>query len=185
MNTPPELWTIGHSTRSFAEFLEMLHAQRIQVLVDVRRYPMSRRHPQFNAEALQQTLKGIGLEYRPMAGLGGRRSPQPDSPNVGWRNASFRGYADYMQTEPFRLALASLSSIASQARTAVMCAEAVPWRCHRSLIADAMTSQGWRVLHILAKDKVDAHSLCAFARIDDGRVTYPRSEESDPESRLF
>ena len=185
MNTTPELWTVGHSTRSFADFLEMLHAQRIQLLVDVRRYPLSRRHPQFNADAIQHALQNSGIEYRPMAGLGGRRSPQPDSPNLGWRNASFRGYADYMQTEPFRLALASLVSAASQARTAVMCAEAVPWRCHRSLIADAVVSQGWRVLHILANHKVDVHALCSFARIDDGRVTYPRPQESDTESRLF
>jgi len=180
-----DLWTIGHSTRSFTDFFEILRAHQIRVLVDVRRYPVSRRHPQFNAEALREGLVDHGIEYRAMGGLGGRRKPQPDSVNLGWHNESFRGYADYMQTAAFQHALEPLLSLACQARTAILCAEAVPWRCHRSLIADAAVSQGWHVHHILTRDKADAHALCPFAKTEEGRVTYPGSGGPTKEPRLF
>lgn len=180
-----DLWTIGHSTRSFFDFLEILSAHQIRALVDVRRYPLSRRHPHFNTETLQKSLTACDIEYRLLSGLGGRRKPRPDSVNLGWRNESFRGYADYMQTEAFRHALESLLALASGARTAIMCAEAVPWRCHRSLIADAVVSQGWRVHHILSRDKVDGHILCPFATIDGGSLTYPGLTGPTNELSLF
>ena len=180
-----DLWTVGHSTRSFPDFLALLHAGEIRVLVDVRRYPVSRRHPQFNMEALSTTLPDHGIEYRPMGDLGGRRKALPDSVNRGWRNESFRGYADYMQTDAFRQVLEDLLSLAAAARTAIMCAEAVPWRCHRSLISDAVVSRGWKVHHILSRDQVDPHTLCAFAKTDGSLLTYPAPDGTIREPRLF
>src|SRR6185295_18320904 len=160
-------------------------AHHIRAVVDVRRYPVSRRHPHFNSDALQKGLASSDIEYRLLGGLGGRRKTQPDSVNLGWRNESFRGYADYMQTETFRHALQSLLSLASEAPTAIMCAEAVPWRCHRSLISDAVVSRGWRLHHILTHDRVDAHILCPFAKSDGDSLIYPGPDGPSDEPRLF
>ena len=151
----------------------MLRAHHIRAVVDVRRYPVSRRHPHFNTEALQKALAPHDIEYRLLGGLGGRRKTQPDSVNLGWRNESFRGYADYMQTETFRHALESLLSLASEAPTAIMCAEAVPWRCHRRLISDALIARGVEVLHILGPGHADPHELDPNARLlPGGRLLY-------------
>jgi uncharacterized protein (DUF488 family) len=167
------IWTIGHSTRSIEAFLALLATHGLERLVDVRLIPYSRRNPQFNSDALQASLTAAGLGYEPMPALGGRRKPRPDSPNVGWRNASFRGYADYMQTEPFSRALKELMADSGRQRTAIMCAEAVPWRCHRSLISDALVSAGWDVRHIVSKSPADPHQLTAFAILQDGQLSYP------------
>jgi uncharacterized protein (DUF488 family) len=165
--------TIGHSTRSMEEFLELLQAHGIEQLVDVRTIPKSRRHPQFNREALERMLPSAGIAYVHMPGLGGLRHPRKDSVNTAWRNASFRGYADYMQTPPFEENLRRLIELAAQRRTAIMCAEAVPWRCHRSLIADALTARGIAVEDITSKSAPKSHSYTPFARIEGETVTYP------------
>jgi uncharacterized protein (DUF488 family) len=170
------VWTIGHSNRSLAEFLGLLAAHGIQTVVDLRTIPRSRHNPQFNRETLPAALAGAGVEYVPLAALGGLRHPHPDSRNTGWRNLSFRGFADYMQTEAFAEALQNLIRIQDAARTAVMCAEAVPWRCHRSLIADALTAKGISVNHIMSATKASPHRLTPFARIDGGKVLYPPPE---------
>ncbi len=178
------LWTIGHSTRPIEEFIDLLKAHGIQWLIDVRTVPKSRHNPQFHTEQLSKSLKKAGLEYRHMSTLGGLRKAKKDSINVGWRNASFRGYADYMQTDEFWDALDELAASAKTARTAVMCAEAVPWRCHRSMIADALVSRGWGVKHIMSPTKADNHQLTSFAVVEKDRITYPAS--SDPDApRLF
>ena len=183
-NEGSTLWTIGHSTRPLDEFLGLLRAHDIQVLVDVRTTPYSRRNPQFNQTLLAASLKDAGFAYRHLPGLGGRRKSRPDSVNLGWRNASFRGYADYMQQEAFWTALNELMVSGRKERTAIMCAEAVPWRCHRSLISDALVSRGWTVRHILTTAKADEHQLTSFAVVDQGALTYPApSQESAP--RLF
>lgn len=178
------LWTIGHSTRTSAEFLSLLAAHGIEQLVDVRTVPKSRHNPQFNTDALAKTLKKATLAYRHMPELGGLRKPKKDSINTGWRNASFRGYADYMQTDEFANALVALMTYSRTRRTAIMCAEAVPWRCHRSLIADALLSRGWTVMDIISGDRAAPHRLTPFATIQHGRVLYP--DPADPETpRLF
>ncbi|HET9708218.1 MAG TPA: DUF488 domain-containing protein [Gemmatimonadales bacterium] len=172
------VYTIGHSTREFPEFLRLLESQGIGHLVDVRRYPASRRHPQYARAALEEALLAAGIAYTHEQDLGGRRQPRPDSPHSGWRSPSFRGYADYMDTDAFQAALGRLIALASESRTAVMCAEAVPWRCHRQLIADALVARGHDVGHILSETRVDAHRLTPFARIEsDGRVRYPAVPE--------
>lgn len=178
------IWTIGHSTRAIDELLALLQAHGVTSLVDVRKFPMSRRHPQFNRESLLDSLASAGLRYRHMPELGGLRKSRPDSPNTGWRNASFRGYADYMQTEGFQQALEGLMTAAQTAPTAILCAEAVPWRCHRSLIADALSSQGWTVGHILTTAPPTPHHLTPFARQDGDRLTYP-APSADADPRLF
>ncbi len=177
------VWTIGHSTRTLDEFLALLAAYRIRTLADVRAFPASRRYPHFNAEQLSVSLPAHGLSYVPMKGLGGRRAARPDSINTGWRNAGFRGYADYMQTAAFQQALEELIAVAARASTAIMCAEAVPWRCHRSLIADALVARGLEVQHIISPKKTQLHTMTAFAVIDAGRVMYPSG--SPPGPRLF
>jgi len=178
------LWTIGHSTRPIDEFLDLLKAHGIQRLVDVRTVPKSRHNPQFNTDQLAKSLKKAGLTYSHMPQLGGLRKAKRDSINVGWRNASFRGYADYMQTDEFWIALKELMADSRRLKTAIMCAEAVPWRCHRSMIADALVSRGWTVKHIMSSTKADDHQLTSFAVIDRDRVTYPAG--NDPGSpRLF
>ena len=182
---PQEIWTIGHSTRSIEAFISLLHAHGITLLVDVRLMPYSRRHPQFNKEALGLSLERAGVRYAAMGGLGGRRTARPDSINLGWRSEGFRGYADYMQTEPFRQALEDLMHLAKATPAAIMCAEAVPWRCHRSLISDALVAKGWTVRHILAPQRADQHSLTPFARVEGGAVTYPAPAPGDPAPRLF
>ena len=170
------LWTIGHSTRSAEELIALLRAQDIEALADVRRFPASRRHPQFNAGALQETLEVAGIVYAAFPDLGGRRPARKDSSNTAWRNESFRGYADYMETEDFRAALERLLELARAMRTAIMCAEALWWQCHRGLIADALKAQGACVLHIGGTGKVEEHPYTSAARIVDGRLSY--TEES-------
>ena len=166
------IWTIGHSTRTADAFIELLRFQQIELVVDVRRYPGSRRHPQFNSGPLARALAEAGIDYQPAPELGGRRTPRPDSRNTAWRNASFRGYADYMETAPFATALDALVAGASTRRTAVMCAEAVWWQCHRSLIADALKARGVEVLHILDGPKIAEHPYTAPARVVEGRLDY-------------
>jgi uncharacterized protein (DUF488 family) len=166
--------TVGHSTRAADEFTALLHAHGIRVLVDVRRFPGSKRHPQFSRQALAATLPAAGIEYVHEEALGGRRDVQDGSPNAAWRNRSFRGYADHMLTQEFRAALDRLIERAAVASTAIMCAEAVPWRCHRNLIADALVARGHEVLHIVSATRADAHELNANARVErDGTITYP------------
>jgi uncharacterized protein (DUF488 family) len=178
------LWTIGHSTRPIDEFLALLKAHGIQQVVDVRTVPKSRHNPQFNTDQLAKSLKKAGLTYLHMPQLGGLRKANKDSINTGWRIASFRGYADYMQTDEFQRALEELMASSKDKPSAIMCAEAVPWRCHRSLIADALVSRGWTVLNILTEQRADPHSLTPFAKVARGRVTYPApSDERTP--RLF
>lgn len=168
-----QLWTIGHSTRPIELFIGLLQAHGIRTLVDVRRFPASGRNPQFDAQPLAKSLQEAGLQYRHMRELGGRRKSRPDSVNLGWRSDGFRGYADYMQTDSFREALGDLMACGESGPTAVMCAEAVPWRCHRSLIADALVSRGWTVQHILSTAEATPHRLTPFARIHEGKVIYP------------
>jgi uncharacterized protein (DUF488 family) len=167
------LWTIGHSARPLAELIAMLRAHGVEVLVDVRTVPRSRYNPQFNRETLPAELAAAGIDYLHMPGLGGLRKPRKDSVNLGWRNESFRGYADYLQTPEFEHNLDDLLALAAERRVAVMCAEAVPWRCHRSLIADALTARGGEVRHIMTAEKADVHKMTSFARVEGGRVTYP------------
>jgi uncharacterized protein (DUF488 family) len=175
----PTLWTVGHSTRPLEDFIGLLHAQAIALLVDVRITPYSRRHPQFNTDALKQTLEAAGIAYRHFPVLGGRRKSLPDSINLGWKNASFRGYADYMQTAEFWRGLDELMACGRSGPTAVMCAEAVPWRCHRSLIADALVANGWEVRHILGQGQAKPHELTRFAQAHKGRLTYPTPADPD------
>lgn len=167
------LWTIGHSTRPIDEFVSLLKAHGIQQLVDVRTVPRSRHNPQFNSEALAQSLARAAIHYRHSGNLGGLRKPKKDSINTGWRNASFRGYADYMQTNEFQRAIEELIAYGANKKTAIMCAEAVPWRCHRSLIADALTIRGWEVRHIMSETKADRHKLASFAAVENGELRYP------------
>ncbi|HQR16412.1 MAG TPA: DUF488 domain-containing protein [Nitrospira sp.] len=186
LTTPsPRLWTIGHSTRSSDEFLALLQVHDIQRLIDVRRYAGSRRYPQFQAAALAQSLSMAGLWYEALSALGGRRTARPDSPNMGWKNESFRGYADYMQTEAFDRALDELMSHGENERTAIMCAEAVPWRCHRSLVADALVARGWDVTHILGAGQGTPHHLTAFAMVQAGRLIYPVPSDQHTTLRMF
>ncbi|MGH2448221.1 MAG: DUF488 family protein [Chloroflexota bacterium] len=167
------LYTIGHSNRSLSEFVAMLKAHGVEQLVDVRTAAGSRRNPQFMKDELDRALAAEAIQYTHLKGLGGFRKLAPDSVNMGWRNASFRGFADYMQTDDFRSALDDLLELAAERPTAIMCAEAVPWRCHRSLIADAISARGFPVSHIMSPARANPHTLTAFARVEDGRVTYP------------
>lgn len=166
------VWTIGHSSRTIDEFLALLAAHRIEYIADVRRHAGSRKHPQFNTSALARSLGDAGVGYVEMPGLGGRRPPRVDSPHTVWRNLSFRGYADYMDTAEFAEALDALATLARASRTAMMCSEAVWWRCHRSMIADALKSRGWCVLHILGDAPAKEHPYTSAASIDDGRLSY-------------
>lgn len=167
-----KIWTVGHSTRSGEEFVEILCAQGIQVLVDVRTFPGSRRYPQFNREALAEQLRSVGIDYRHEPRLGGRRSPRADSHNTAWRNAQFRGYADHMETDEFKNGVRELLEVAAKSRVAVMCAEAVWWRCHRSLIADYLKAEGHEVVHILDAKKTEEHPFTSAARLVDGKLSY-------------
>jgi uncharacterized protein (DUF488 family) len=177
---PSTLFTVGHSNRSWEEFVTLLTSHEIAAVADVRRFPGSRRLPQFNDANLAQALPKCGIAYLPFPALGGRRKPNPDSINTGWRNDSFRAYADYMQTAEFTTALDELTQAASRRATAVMCAEAVPWRCHRSLIADAMIIRGWRVLDVMSPTSAKPHKLTPFARVDGTRITYPPEQPALP-----
>jgi uncharacterized protein (DUF488 family) len=172
------LFTIGHSTHSIEEFLELLTTHHVKHLVDVRSIPRSRHVPQFNTDELASSLHAANIGYTHLKSLGGRRHTRKDSINTGWRNASFRGYADYMPTPQFAEGLAALTEIATTTPTVIMCAEAVPWRCHRSLIADAMTLQGWDVRDILTKAPAAEHKLTPFLKPVDGQPTYPDPSES-------
>jgi DNA-3-methyladenine glycosylase II len=167
------IFTIGHSTRPIEEFLGLLRAAHVDALADVRTIPRSRRHPQFNSDALADALAAAGIRYRHVAKLGGLRHARPDSANTGWRNASFRGYADYMQTDAFEAGLDELRDLAASGTTAIMCAEAVPWRCHRSLVADVLIARGAAVLDIVGAGRPATHRMTPFARVDGARVTYP------------
>ena len=167
------LWTIGHSTRTWEEFLGLLREHRIELVVDVRHYPSSARVPWTNQAVLSSDSARAGIGYEHLEDLGGYRTPRPDSKNGGWRNPGFRGYADHMGTDAFQAALDQLVALAKGRRTAILCAEAVPWRCHRGLLADALVVRGVRVIHILAPGKTQPHSLTPFARVRGGRITYP------------
>jgi uncharacterized protein (DUF488 family) len=178
---PFRIWTVGHSTRPLDALIALLKAHGIQHVVDVRAFPYSRRNPQFHITAFTTSLQQTGLSYHHLPLLGGRRKSRPDSFNRGWRNLSFRGYADYMQTEPFQRGLSELMALAADGPTAIMCAEAVPWRCHRSLIADALVSREWSVRHIMSPTKADLHRLTPFAVLEHGALMYPLpSAESGP-----
>jgi uncharacterized protein (DUF488 family) len=168
-----DLFTIGHSTHPIDAFLKILNSHGIERLADIRTVPRSRHNPQFNRENLPASLDGAGIRYVHMPGLGGLRMPRKDSINTGWRNDSFRGYADYMQTDEFERRLEELIALAGKERVAIMCAESVPWRCHRSLVADALTARGVTVRHIMAATSARAHTLTPFAHIEAHRVTYP------------
>jgi uncharacterized protein (DUF488 family) len=176
--TTATIFTVGHSTRTLEAFLGLLRRENIAFLVDVRRFPGSRRHPHFASAALASELRSAGIEYRHVPSLGGRRDADPMSRNLGWRNASFRGYADHMATPEFQQALDEVVAIASRAPTTVMCAEAVPWRCHRNLIADALVARGHQVRHILDASTT-THVLTSFGRVRNGRVEYPGGEGDD------
>jgi uncharacterized protein (DUF488 family) len=172
----PLLYTIGHSTKSLEALIEILEAYHIELLGDIRTVPRSRRNPQFNKESFPAELSRRNIHYLHLKGLGGLRKPAKDSPNVGWENASFQGYADYMQTPEFLENLAELIELAQQQRTAIMCAEALPWRCHRSLIADMLTVRGFEIEHIMSKNRTQKHTLTSWAHVDGLRITYPPSE---------
>jgi len=176
--TRPTLFTVGHSTRPFDEFVTLLKAHGVAALADVRRYPRSRKFPYFNDDELAATLPPLGLRYVPIKALGGRRRAAADSVNTGWTSEGFRGYADYMQTPAFEAGLQALVALASDAPTVIMCAEAVPWRCHRALISDAMLARGWRVLDIISETSAPPHELTAFARVDGTRITYPATGDT-------
>ena len=167
-----QVWTIGHSTREAAEFTQLLLDHEIQTLVDVRSFPSSRRFPQFNQQRLSHELLELGVKYHHLPALGGRRSPNPDSHNTAWKNAGFRAYADYMETPAFTEGVAELLEIASETRTSIMCAEALWWKCHRSLIADYLKANGIAVTHILASGKAEIHPYTPAAKIVRGELSY-------------
>ncbi len=175
----PLVLTIGHSTRPVKDFIGLLKTHGVKMIVDVRTVPRSRHNPQFNLETLPETLKSVRIGYRHMAELGGLRHAQRDSPNMGWRNSSFRGFADYMQTEEFEKNLEKLIGLVRRKKICLMCAEAVPWSCHRSLIADALQVRGLSVGHIMSKSQPQPHKLTPFAQVDGTRITYPALIESN------
>jgi uncharacterized protein (DUF488 family) len=166
------IWTIGHSTHPIEEFIALLAGYGIETIADIRSHPGSRKYPQFGQDALASSLRNYGIAYCWLQALGGRRKAAADSPNTVWRNMSFRGYADYMTTPAFKQGLHELLELAARSRTALMCAEAVWWRCHRSMVADALCVQGIRVLHIMDSRHAVEHPMTAPARIENGRLTY-------------
>jgi uncharacterized protein (DUF488 family) len=172
MNRSP-VFTIGHSTRPIEEFIHLLKSHGVQRLIDIRTIPRSRFNPQFDTARLPGLLEAAGIHYTHLPGLGGLRRPRRDSPNAGWRNKSFRGYADYMQTADFKKSLAHCLALAASERVALMCAEAVPWRCHRSLVADALVARGAEVLEISSDSLAKPHRVTPFARIEGTEITYP------------
>ena len=173
-----KIWTIGHSTRALEDFVAALEAHGIKALADVRSLPGSRRYPQFNKEALAQSLSERGIRYEHFPELGGRRKTKPDSKNTAWRNDSFRGYADYMETNGFGQGISRLREIAMHGRTAIMCAESLWWRCHRSLISDYLKASDVEVTHIMAEGKSETHPFTSAARIVDGQLSYRGMLES-------
>jgi uncharacterized protein (DUF488 family) len=175
---PQTIWTVGHSTLTLKAFIAILREHKIEALADVRLLPGSKRYPHFNGETLADELGKAGITYVHLTELGGRRRPRADSPNVAWRNENFRGYADHMETDEFRRGLDKLRQIAMQRRTAMMCAEAVWWKCHRSLVADLLKVQGVEVLHILGESKVEPHPFTSAARVVGGKLSY-RGEHAE------
>jgi len=167
------IFTVGHSTHPIGEFIAMLEAYNVRTLVDIRTVPRSRHNPQFSREVLAAALEASGVAYRSVKELGGLRRPGKDSPNLGWRNLSFRGYADYMQTAEFKDAVEELVAIGTSSRTAIMCAEAVPWRCHRSLVADALLVRGVHVIDIMSATNASPHVLTSFALVNGKDIVYP------------
>jgi uncharacterized protein (DUF488 family) len=166
------IWTVGHSTLSIEDFIAQLRAVEIELLADVRSFPGSRRYPQFNQENLSLSLADAAIGYRHLRELGGRRRARPDSLNLAWRNESFRGYADYMETKEFGSGIEKLLSLATESRVAIMCSEAVWWRCHRSMISDYLKVKGIAVLHLMGRGKTEAHPFTAAARVVNGELSY-------------
>lgn len=166
------IYTIGHSTHTTEEFIAMLESFGVEIVADIRRFPGSRKYPNFNQDDLEASLKAANIDYQHIEALGGRRRVQPDSVNDRWRNASFRGYADYMETPEFKKGIERLEEIGSEKITAFMCAEAVWWRCHRSMVADYLKARGWNVMHIMNVGKAIEHPYTSPARIENGRVYY-------------
>ncbi|MGN6818233.1 MAG: DUF488 domain-containing protein [Sphingomonas sp.] len=167
------IFTVGHSTLPIDRFIALLRAYGIERMADIRTVPRSRHNPQFEGTALAESLPEAGIDYVPMPALGGLRHAHKDSPNAGWRNKSFRGYADYMQTDSFRDAVETLIAMGREKRVAIMCAEAVPWRCHRSLVADALMTRDVPVVEIFSDDKYRLHKLTPFAEVEGTIITYP------------
>ena len=181
---PTVVLTIGHSTRALDKFIGLLQAHAVSRVVDVRTVPRSRHNPQFNQDSLPDSLKKAGLGYVHLPGLGGLRHAKRDSINVGWRNASFRGYADYMQTPEFERGLEELIQLAKQEQIAIMCAKALPWRCHRSLIEDALTVRGIRTGDVMTLKRRRVHTLTAFAKVQGKSVTYPAETSQRPKKEM-
>ena len=179
----PTIWTIGHSTHPVEDFIAMLKAFDIQILADIRTIPKSRYNPQFGQAELSASLKTAGIKYIYMKNLGGLRPTHKDSPNGAWRNAGFRGYADYMQTDEFKGAVDELVALARTGRTAIMCAEAVPWRCHRSLVADALLVRDIAVEDIMSETQSTPHHMTKFAKVTGMEILYP--PEESPQGQLF
>lgn len=178
MSTENEIWTIGHSTRTLNEFVEMLKSFSIKTLVDIRSLPGSNKFPQYNQDALQKSLMLNDIDYQYFEELGGRRKTNPESKNTIWRNKSFRGYADYMETEEFADGLKKLEDLAQQSRTVIMCAEAVWWRCHRSMVADALKVKGWQVMHVMSENKATEHPFTQPAQVIDGKLNYGKENQA-------
>jgi len=166
------IWTIGHSTFSIEDFIARLRSFQMELLVDVRSFPGSRRYPQFNQESLKLSLERVGIRYEHFRELGGRRRARPDSLNVAWRNESFRGYADYMETDEFHAGIKRLLDLAAHQRVAIMCSEAVWWRCHRSMISDYLKAKGIEVRHIMSEGKSEPHPFTSAARVVNGELSY-------------
>jgi len=171
------IWTIGHSTRPMEEFIAMLHSFNIELVADIRSFPGSRKFPQYNKETLQVSLPQSNIQYVHLKSLGGRRKVKPDSKNTVWRNAAFRGYADYMETNFFKDGIAVLEKLALKQRTAYMCSEAVWWRCHRSMVSDYLKVRGWKVMHIMGIAKDEEHPYTAPARIINGALSYEKESK--------
>jgi uncharacterized protein (DUF488 family) len=174
------IFTVGHSTLPIERFIALLKIYAIECLADIRTVPRSRHNPQFNSDALGHALKQVTIEYVPLPALGGLRHARKDSPNTGWRNESFRGYADYMQTKAFENGLEVLIEMSREERTAIMCAEAAPWRCHRSLVADALSVRGIPAVEILSASSYRMHELTPFARVEGTQITYPPEQPTLP-----
>jgi len=178
------VFTVGHSTRTIREFIAMLKAYNVTLIVDVRSVPRSRHNPQFNKETLPGTLKLEGISYVHMPEIGGLRRPKPDSVNTAWRNKSFRGYADFMETKQFKEQLLNLMALARENCVAIMCAEALPWRCHRSLIADALVVRNVKVGHIISEENIIRHELTEWAHVEGTSITYPLFTRETPQKTL-
>ncbi|HSV49611.1 MAG TPA: DUF488 domain-containing protein [Candidatus Acidoferrales bacterium] len=176
--------TIGHSTRTLEEFIELLQIYGVTLLIDVRTVPRSRHNPQFNKESLPTFLRHVGIKYIHLEEIGGLRHPKANSTNLAWENASFRGYADYMQTKEFTDALLKVVALARENRLALMCAEALPWKCHRNLISDALVARRIRVLHIISKTSTITHQLNELAHVEGTKVTYPLYAKETPQRTL-